>query len=94
VLREYLKSPPRNEYREFTNFLESQGIKYGMAPFWTAYHVDFLSHERVILGTWERMQIAEYQDMVKQHEAEAVRITFDQPCTPGAVAYRRWCVEQ
>src|SRR5581483_4418446 len=88
VLREYLKSPPRDEYRELTTFLESQGIRFGMAPFWTAYHVDFLSHERVILGTWERIQIAEYQDLVKQHANEAVRITVDEPCPATAMAYR------
>jgi hypothetical protein len=93
VLVEYVRSPPRSEYREFASFLESQGVRYGMAPFWTAYHIDFLSGERVILGTWERAQIAEYQDVVRQHDRDAVRILFDQPCTgPGAIAYRRWCV--
>jgi hypothetical protein len=95
VLVEYVQSPPRNDYREFASFLESQGVRYGMAPFWTAYHIDFLSRERVILATPERAQIAEYQDLVRQHDRDAVRILFDQPCRgSNAIAFRRWCVER
>lgn len=93
VLAEYVHRAPRNEYGEFADFLEREGIWYGKAPYWTAYQIDFLTRERVTLGSLERIRISSYEDIVDQHANESIVVFFDDPCTDvGAVAFERWCL--
>ena len=93
LLAEYVHRPPRNDYRDFANLLEREGIRYGRAPYWTAYHIDFLTQERVILGSFDKVRIKQYQDIVQQHVGESIAVFFDDPCTDrDVVAFERWCI--
>jgi hypothetical protein len=93
LLAEYVDGPPRNEYRDFADMLEREGIRYGRAPYWTAYHIDFLTNERVVLGSFEKMRINQYEDLVRQHADESIAVFFDEPCTVRQdVAFERWCI--
>ena len=93
LLAEYLRHPPRDEYRDFATFLEHEGIRYGEAPYWTAYQIDFLTQERVTLGAYEKVRISQYEDIVHQHENESIAVFFDDPCKDrGAVGFERWCL--
>jgi hypothetical protein len=93
LLAEYVRRPPRNEYRDFANLLEREGIRYGRAPYWTAYHIDFLTNERVVLGSFDKVRINQYEDIVGQHAGESIAVFFDDPCRdPGDIAFERWCL--
>jgi hypothetical protein len=93
LLTEYVSRPPQADYRNFANFLEREGVKYGRAPYWTAYQIDFLTNERVILGSFEKVRINEYEDAVNRHAAQSTAVFIDDPCTdPGDVVFGRWCM--
>ena len=57
-----------------TTYLETQGVRYGRALYWTAYQVDFFSQERLTVASLEKVRVAEYQRIVDQHGDEAVQI--------------------
>jgi len=91
-LAAYVHRPPPSPYRELTTYLESHGVRYGRAPYWTAYQVDFLSRERLTIASLEKVRVAEYQRAVDQHGDEAVLIlTNGDGCQKG-VAFRNWCL--
>ena len=93
VLFEYVRHPPRNEYRQFADFLEREGIWYGQAPYWTAYQIDFLTRERVTMGSFEKVRVSEYEDIVHAHTNESIAVFVDDPCTDeGAVVFGRFCM--
>ena len=93
LLAEYVHRPPRNEYRDFANLLEREGIRYGVAPYWTAYQIDFLTNERVVLGSIEKVRINEYEDIVRQHADETIAVRVDDLCKgSGDIAFERWCI--
>jgi hypothetical protein len=96
-LAAYVHSPPPSPSRELVNFLESQGVRYGRAPYWVAYQLDFLSQERLTIASLEKVRVAEYQKIVDQHRGQAIEITHnvawhDHGCEHG-VALRFWCLE-
>jgi hypothetical protein len=92
VYGEYLRNPPPSPYRELTDFLVARGDRYVLAPYWTAYQINFLSGERVTVASSSNIvRIEEYQRQVTAHDAEAVLITEDGPCDRG-VRVARWCV--
>ena len=93
VLFEYLHHPPPAQFRSFADLLEREGVRYGRAPYWTAYHVDFLTKERVVLGSYEKVRIAEYERVVDEHVNQSLAVYSDDPCTDaGAVRFERWCL--
>jgi hypothetical protein len=93
VLAEYVGNRPPNTYRMLADYLEREGIQYGAAPYWTAYHVDFLTDERVTLTAYEKIRVREYDDIVSAHDRQSVGIFIDDPCTDeGAVTVSRWCL--
>jgi hypothetical protein len=83
---------PSNVHRELANLLEAQGVRYAIAPYWTAYHLDFLTQERVAVASSDKVRIAEYQRIVQEHEAESVQIFEDTSCLPEGARFRRWCL--
>ncbi len=91
LIAEYARRPPPDSMRELTNYLESNGVRYGYAPYWTAYAVDFLSGERVVLASSEFSRIEDYDRLSRAHDDQAIRILFDAPC-PNGVVFRRWCL--
>jgi hypothetical protein len=94
VLAEYVRHPPHDDYRELVDRLEQEGVRYGRAGYWTAYHVDFLTNERVILGSNEKVRIKDYEDIVDRHENESAAVYFDDPCKPteDGINFGRWCI--
>lgn len=93
VAWEYVFHRPPNEFRELANFLDREGVVYGVAPYWTAYRIDFLTAERVRFTAYEKVRIQAYQDDVDRHEAQSLGVFFDDPCTDdGAKRVSRWCL--
>jgi hypothetical protein len=92
VIREYAISPPPNPYRDLVNRLEREGVKYGNASYWTAYMVDFLSGERLVFGSWDKVRVEEYQRIGTMHLDETLGL-YDGACSrPGEVPFERWCL--
>lgn len=93
VTREYIVAPPPNDYRLLADYLVREGIRYGSAPYWTAYKIDFLTGERVVLTAYDKVRVQEYDDLAASHMDQTVGVFVDQPCTdPGAVVVSRWCL--
>ncbi len=93
VLSEYVHEPPSDDYRKLATYLERTGIRYGEAPYWTAYAIDFLTNERVILRSSEVVRITMYDDLFRQHESEAVSIVNGPSCAGNNnMRLLRWCV--
>ncbi len=89
LLAPYLgPDPPPNEYRRLTDELTSRGIRYVWSDYWTAYMIDFLSDEGVIATSTGYMRVAEYDEAVARHAAEAVVVSRE-PCE-GGERIRRW----
>jgi len=88
----WLRWPPRSATRELANLLESQGVRYARAPYWTAYQLDFLTDERVIVASFDKVRVAEYQRSVDEHETQAVYIFENTACDKDGVAFRQWCL--
>jgi hypothetical protein len=89
--REYLVSPPHNNYRELTDYLVEHRIKYARAIYWDCYVVTFLSGERVIVASTDKVRVGAYQARVDANAANAVRLRR-LPCTSGKVV-ASWCLE-
>lgn len=94
VLAEFRHRRPPDEYRMLADFLEREGVRYGRAPYWTAYRMVFLTDERVLITGTDKVRVREYDNAVAEHGDEAVDIYYaDGPCPePGAVLVARWCV--
>jgi hypothetical protein len=96
-LAAYLHRPPPSPVRDLDEYLESQGVRYGRATYWIAYHLDFLSQERLKIASLEKVRVAEYQDLVDAHGDQAVEIRPNRgwpqrPCEVG-VTFRLWCLD-
>ena len=59
--------------------LEARGIRYARSDYWTAYYVDFISQERIIVGSNTQPRILVYERALAWHASEVVRIETT-PC--------------
>jgi hypothetical protein len=91
LLREYLVAPPENNYREVTDYLVEHRIKYARAIYWDCYVISFLSGERVIVASTDKVRIGAYQARADANAANAVRLRR-RPCDSGKVV-SSWCLE-
>ena len=91
VLREYLVAPPENNYREVTDYLVEHRIKYARAIYWDCYVISFLSGERVIVASTDKVRVGAYQARVDANAASAVHLQR-RPCASGKVV-SSWCLE-
>ncbi len=89
VIREYRSAPPPNEHRVLADDLVAHHVRYGTAMYWDAYVTDFLSRERVILASTDKVRISAYQAKV-QSASMAVQV-LRQPCAAGR-AVASWCI--
>lgn len=89
LLKEYLLQPPPAHHRVLTQYLEAHGVRHGLAAFWDAYAVTFLSGERVRVGSSDLIRIDEYRRQFYAHPDGAAIISF-RPCAGAKVA--RWWV--
>ena len=90
VVREASINPQPDPHRELTEFLLSHQIRYARANYWDAYVVDFLSRERVIVGSHGPARIPEYERRVNEQSETAVNIER-MPCT-GQFYVADWCI--
>ncbi|HEY3045184.1 MAG TPA: hypothetical protein VGJ39_14220 [Vicinamibacterales bacterium] len=91
VIRDAYVNPEPDPHRELTEFLLSHQIRYARGSYWDAYVVDFLSRERVIVGSEGPSRIPEYEEQVNEHRDAAVHIER-QPCE-GQLAVADWCIQ-
>jgi len=91
VIREAYVNPQPNPHRELTEFLLSHRIRYARANYWDAYVVDFLSRERVIVGSYGPTRIPEYERRVDEHSEAVVNIRR-MPCE-GQMHVAVWCIQ-
>ena len=92
LLRASAVEPPPNEHRVLADYLVNHQIQYARAIYWDAYVVDFLSRERVIVESTDKVRIPEYQQQVEEHARDAVTLVR-QPCT-GAEMVASWCIQK
>jgi hypothetical protein len=91
VIRAAYAAPVADPHRELTDFLLDHQIRYARANYWDAYVVDFLSRERITVGSWGPARIPEYEDRVDEHRDAMVNIER-QPCE-GQLTVAGWCVQ-
>jgi hypothetical protein len=79
---EYLPHPPTTSKDLIVKHLDARGIRYAVSDYWIAYHVTFLTKERIIVAADDVVRIKEYGDIVAAHKNEAIRISR-RPCGGG-----------
>jgi hypothetical protein len=72
---EYLRRPPVSDKHIVMMTLESRGVRYGIADYWIAYYITFLTKERIILRSFDFLRIRSYDSIVAAHANEAVRVS-------------------
>jgi hypothetical protein len=92
VLEEYVRHPPPSHIRELANYLEGEGVKYGQAGYWTAYLIDFLTDERLLFSSFEKVRIVEYQRVLEEHDRESVIVSPNPPCGRTSIPFREFCI--
>jgi hypothetical protein len=79
---EYATSTPEAPKRQVIRALEAEGIRYGIADYWLAYYIDFMTQERIVIASTSPQRILMYNRIVAEHSAEAVRL-LRKPCDGG-----------
>jgi hypothetical protein len=82
LLADYLADPPAGGKRLLVRHLEARGIRYAVSTYGDAYAVSFLSNERILMSSSNRVRIRAYEDAVRAHRREAVRLS-SRPCDGG-----------
>jgi hypothetical protein len=91
LLRDCLTSPPPSHYHELIAFLEGRGFVTGLADYWTAYPIDYLSGERLKIAGAARPRILEYRTLHRKRLERGVGIVKGEACV-GGTRVARWCV--
>ena len=90
---EYLLHTPDNRPRRLIAYLDEQQVRFGHASYWTAYLVDFISSERIVLASSGIVRINAYQDAVDAAQERRAVIT-NGSCNGGRGTYLQyWCVD-
>ena len=92
VIRDAYVNPQPNPHAELTEFLLANQIRYARADYWDAYVVDFLSRERVIVGSYGPARIPDYERRVDEHRDVAVLIER-MPCE-SQIRVAQWCIQR
>ena len=82
LLAEYATAPPVALKQELVRVLETRGVRYGYADYWTAYYVTFMTREQIIVTATEIPRIKSYVRLVEDHRSEAILISR-RPCAGG-----------
>jgi hypothetical protein len=85
------RQPPVSRQRLLADALTSRGVRAGVAPYWVAYQVSYLSGEAVRLTASRGPRIQDYEALARREGARAVSIT-DAPCWPSEEQVADWCV--
>jgi len=79
----YAFHPPPNPHRVLADYLVEHEVTSGIAPFWVAYNVSFLTQKRVRLTDPDRAIFSEYQRLYEQDLPGSV-IIREAACAYGA----------
>jgi hypothetical protein len=79
---EYLTHAPAGGKRQLADALQARGVRYGIADYWDAYAISFLTREQIIMKAEGFPRIYQYDRDVEAHIDQAVRITRT-PCAGG-----------
>jgi hypothetical protein len=79
---EYLTDPPVAAKQLIIRHLQAKGTRYGIADYWIAYYISFVTNEQIIVTPDNYLRILEYNRQVHAHLSEAVRIART-PCAGG-----------
>jgi hypothetical protein len=79
---EYRTNPPVPPKVELIRALDAEGIRYGIADYWLAYYIDFMTNERIVIASTTPQRILMYNAIVAEHSGEAVRL-LRKPCDGG-----------
>jgi hypothetical protein len=83
LIHEYVRRTPPNYRRVLADYLVDHHIEYVTTDYWTAYHVAFLSREKVIATPDSVWRILPYRRDVEAHPS-LMRIVSRRRCTtPG-----------
>ena len=82
ALRLWFASGRLAHERALADHLVSNGARFAMSDYWTAYYLSFLTDEQVIVASHSHARILEYQDVVAERADEAFRIGLS-PCSDG-----------
>ncbi len=91
LLEGYLTAPPPCPFRELAAYLEGRGIETGLADYWTAYPVDYLSGERVRLAGTGLRRVQAYRVYFEAHKDRGVAVVSTPRCK-GGTRVANWCV--
>lgn len=91
IIAEYARQPPPNWRGILADYLVERGVHYAESDYWTAYHVTFLSGERVIVSTNDFSRIATYRRLIDAHRGETWTITRER-CASGLQVIPEWWV--
>jgi hypothetical protein len=72
---EYLDDAPVGGKHRIISELEARGIRYAISYYANAYPIAFLTDERIIVASTNRVRIRHYQQHVHANRSQAVRIT-------------------
>ena len=82
LIAEYVRRPPVPLKADLIRALESRGIRYAYADYWTAYYVTFMTRERIIVASDAIVKVRTDNRLVDAHRGEAIRISR-RPCPGG-----------
>ena len=82
LLAEYATQPPLALKQELVRALESRGVRYAYADYWTAYYVTFMTRERIVVTATEIPRVKLYSTIIEEHRSEAILISR-RPCADG-----------
>ncbi len=84
--REALGHPQVPDKILIVRSLDARGIRYAMADYWLAYYITFMTNERIIVAADDVGRVPWYEQRVREHAREAVRISRT-PCgdTPRVI---------
>ena len=82
LIEEYATRPPVPLKAELIQALETRGVRYAYADYWTAYYVTFMTRERIIVASDAVVKVRTHNTVVDAHRGEAIRISR-RPCDGG-----------
>jgi hypothetical protein len=74
LLAQYVSDPPAGGKRLLVEALDAHGVTYARATYALAYPISFLSNERILVASSNRVRILAYEREFEAHRREAVRI--------------------
>lgn len=75
LIAEYTTRTPVPAKQALILALDSRGVRYAYADYWTAYYVTFMTRERIIVASTEVVKVRTHNNEVDAHRAKAILIS-------------------